>query len=136
MEFALSAPKLTLFCPEVATLICYFIIPVIYYSELYEGAVKMKRIECSPCLWMWINIKQNRNPSKYYIALAAILKGIAAFFISTNLYKCIITITYYNIFLLLYAVYFVITRTILFKKTADKPCFSPGCRSPPFLIRF
>ena len=68
---------------------------------------------------------------------AAVLKGIAALFLSTIFRKLTcFTSTYNGIPLFIRADSFSKPRVFLFRQIADKPCFNrwrnrPRCRSPP-----
>ena len=73
---------------------------------------------------------------KYVHNRAAILKGIAAFFYSTEFYVIALIPLYVNGVFTFHAVFFVNPCDFLFKQNTDKPCFSPGCRSPPFSFVF
>jgi hypothetical protein len=89
--------------------------------------------------------RKRRNPPPDYLTVyiklnmknAAIsAKGIAAFFCSTESYLFVCINEFYNgIFPLLRAACLILPRVFLFPHKTDKPCFSPGCRSPPFTVR-
>ena len=86
----------------------------------------------NPDIWVWVHIKICKNRSTYYIANAAILKGIAAFFYSTDFYVSADIPVYYNGVLSFRAADFIKSRAFLFLKIVDKPFGSrPRCRSPP-----
>ena len=78
------------------------------------------------------------NRAAYIIKMntknAAILKGIAAFFYSTDFYELTFISMYINGVQLIYTDDYVVLYVFSFTQTADKPCFSPGCRSPPNLV--
>ena len=70
---------------------------------------------------------------EYYIETAAILKGIAAVFYSTEIRISPVAYGHYYIKFQLGADCSINLYLFLFISVVDKPCLGTGCRSPPSL---
>jgi len=66
---------------------------------------------------------------------AVLVTGVAAIFLSTNYYVIVCFLGYYN-GVFPYSTVDLTILCILFNQTWDKPCFNPGCRSPPPIFEF